>query len=219
MTRLLNLAPKPVLIATATIVFALLMFAVLVPVLGGARDGAVALGEQLATEITTAQSKLTGLSADEQYVVDHQAEYEALLTGDKLVPHTRRAAVVALTETATVHGLNGLNYSFTAADALSRDAAAAQSSAGGYTVAVETIELTIDAPIDGPIYRFIADIMQTFPGSLTVGSITLARAPAISAAALAAVSAGLPSQLVTGEISLSWRTAQADKTSAQDKAK
>jgi hypothetical protein len=219
MRRLLSLAPRRVLIAAATMAFALVMFAILVPVLGGARDSAVAQGAQLFADITAAQSKLTGLSADEKYVVDHQAEYEALLAGDQLVPHTRRAAVLALTETATVHGLSGLNYSFTTADALSRDAVAAQPAGGGYTVAVEMIDLTIDAPLDGPIYRFIGDIMQTFPGSLTISSIELSRMADISAEALAAVSAGQASQLVPGSIVLSWRTAQADKTSAAGTAK
>jgi hypothetical protein len=219
MNRLLNLAPKPVLISAAVLVFAALMFAILVPVLGGARDDAVALGQKLASDISGARTKVATLIADQQYVAEHLEEYEALLASDKLVPHTRRAAVVALTQAATAHGVTGLNYSFVAADALSRAAVASQSSSGGYTVAVETIDLKIDAPLDGPVYRFLADIMETFPGFLTVNSLTLARAPEISGAALAAVSAGAPSELVTGEISLSWRTAQADKSSGAEKAK
>lgn len=219
MRRLLTLAPKSVLLSVGVAIFSLLMFAVLVPLLGGARDEAIARGERLASDISGAQSKLAGLNSDQQYVIDNRAEYEALVGGDKLVPHTRRAAVTTLQETATVHGPMGVRWSFTAAGATSRAAVASQSSAGGYTVAVETIELDIDAPLDGPIYRFVADIMQTFPGSLIINSLTLQRAPQISSLALAAVSAGRESQLVTGEISLIWRTAQADRTSAPEKAK
>jgi hypothetical protein len=215
MRRLLTLAPKNVLISAAIAIFALLMFAALIPVLGGARDAAITRGEQLTSSVAGAQSKLAGLGVDHQYVLDHREEYETLLASDKLVPHTRRAALVTLQETATVHGITGLTWTFTAASATSRAAVESQSLAGGYTVAVETIELTVDAPLDGPIYRFVSDIMQTFPGSLTLNAFTLSRAPEITGAALAAVSAGAPSQIVKGEISLSWRIAQADKTSSE----
>ncbi|MGE0282891.1 MAG: hypothetical protein AB7E79_03720 [Rhodospirillaceae bacterium] len=214
MRRLLTLAPRRVLISAAIIIFVLVMFAVLVPLLGGARDGAVARGEQLTSNITAAQGKLTELSGDQEYVQEHRAEYEALIDSDKLVPHTRRAAVVNLTESATANGLSALSYNFTAAPATSLAAVSSQSVAGGYTVAVESIELEVGAPLDGPIYRFISDIMQSFPGSLVIESMTLSRTPEISAAALAAVSAGRDAQIVEGTLSLSWRTAQADKSAA-----
>jgi hypothetical protein len=219
MKRILSTLPRNVLISAIVLLVSALLFGAAVHFLGGARDGAIAENARLATEIQTADTGIIRAKDDYQYVVDHQAEYEKLIKSDKLLPHTRRAAVVELQDVAAQRGLTTLNYSFSAAGANSLQAVAAQPKAGTYRVSVETVELKVGAPYDGAIYGFIADVTEAFPGSAVVDSISLARAQDLTDTALAAISAGQEAQLVTGEIRLSWRTAQADEKPAAAGAK
>lgn len=219
MKRLLITIPRNVLISTIVLLVSALVFGASFHFLGGARDSAIAENARLTTEIQTAESGIIRAKDDYQYVVDHQADYEKLIKSDKLLPHTRRAAVVELQKVASQRGLTTLNYSFSAAAATSAQAVMAQPKSGTYRVSVETVELKVGAPYDGAIYGFISDVTEAFPGSAVLDSVSLARAQGLTDAALSAISSGQEAQLVTGEIRLSWRTAQADEKPAAAGAK
>lgn len=200
--------PRPVLISAAVIVAVVVLFAVLVPLLGGTRDDAVSLSARLSGEIQSAQTALTQSAEDVAYVKANQARYETLMKGSQLVPHTRRAAITQLQNVARQQGLTKLNYTFTAAAANSATSANSQPQSAGYTVAVEAIQLDLGAAFDGQIYRFFADILAEFPGSIVIDEFSLTRSPIITETDLAAVARG-EGALVAGEARLLWRTAQA----------
>jgi len=209
MNRFLSITPRPVLISLAVIAGVLVLFAVLFPVLGGARDQAFAGNARLTNEINSTRSAIGQTQVDKDYVETNRAAFEELLKGDKLVPHTRRAAIVRLEEAARTYGLTTFSYSIGAIAANSPKGAAGQPTSDDYHVSIENIQLKVGAPIDGNIYRFLVDITDSFPGSAVLELFSLRRPEFISAEALNAVSLGRDAKLVEGDIVLSWRTAQA----------
>ena len=218
--RFINDTPRPVLISIAVLLAGLVLFAILVPVLGGARDDAFAANSQLANEIERIKKSVTQSKTDQEYVANNSAAYEELLKGDRLVPHTRRAATVELENAARANGFTTLNYSIGAVSANSRKAVENQPTSDAYRVSVETITLNVGAPIDGAIYQFMAAINETFPGSAVIDTFSIKRAEVVDAKALSAVSrGGKDAQLVDGEISISWRTAQAKEKPDAEKTK
>jgi hypothetical protein len=218
MTRLFSNFPRAVLISLAVGIAAIAIIATTVPVLGGARDDAYAQNSRLNGDIARVRKGATDTQADIDYVQQNGAQYEALLQSDRLVPHTRRAAIVELENSARNNGLTAMTYTIGAAAAsTSAQAVQSQSAAGGYRVSVENISLKVGAPTDGSIYNFIADITSAFPGSAVVQSMAISRASFISAAALEALSRGEDPKLVEADIIISWRTAQAEEKKDEGK--
>jgi hypothetical protein len=217
MKRLIVDLPRPVAIALATIVAAIAVLAILFPVLGGARDNALTENRRLTTDIGSTTTALNQSQDDQDFVRANQAHFEELVKSDRLIPHTRRAAIVALGEVARIHGVN-LTYAFNAAESQSAAAVGSQPRSDAYRVSVESIDLKVDAPIDGAIYEFVTDINASFPGAVVIESVSLRRADRLSASALDLLSKGQSSQLVTGDILLSWRTAQAQEKKEAGKA-
>jgi hypothetical protein len=209
--RFLQNVPKKVLVSCGIIVGSLLLFILALLTLGQWQVDAAALQQRLTNEIAQTRKDLAQAQTDRQYLAEHQEQFEALLKGDRLVPHTRRVAILELQRLATANGLASLNYSFRPAGLNSPTAANAQPSTDAYRVSVEEIDLKVSAPIDGDIYRFIRDLTEAFPGSAVVQSIKLTRAAEITNAMLVLVSQGQDAQVVQGEINLSWRTAQAQE--------
>ncbi len=210
--------PFPVRVAVITFAAVAVLLAILVPVLGGARDRAFAENRRLTGEIGSTTASIKGAAADYEYATDNMAQFEALLESDRLIPHTRRAAVLQLQQTARAHGLTGLNYNFAAAQ-LGAVAGGSKTTAGqgAYRVSIEDVTLKVDAPTDGAIYNFIADITEEFPGAAVLRSVALTRPPQITAQILSQLSQG--GGAVTGEVIISWRTAQAEDQKVAEKAK
>jgi len=197
--RTLQNLPKKVLTALGVIVGALVIFGLSVSLLGVARDDANIENSRLKSEIARVNSAITTAKVDQEYVTQNTPRYEQLLKGERLVPHTRRVAVLALEEKARAFGLSGMNYSVEAAAASnSLQAAAGQPTSGAYVLSLQDIKIDIKAPLDGAIYRFVDDIASTFPGAAVVRDTVLSRG--------ATAKDG-----VTGLIILSWRTAQAQE--------
>lgn len=187
------------------------LFALSVVFLGGARDDALAAGRQLNNDITTITKSISQVRQDIEYVEQNKDRYEALMKSDKLIPHTRRAGVAALRDAALPHGLeNSLTFTFSAASAGSLESAVSQPTSGAYRVNVEAVQLKVEAPFDGSIYRFLDDVTTNFPGSVALESLKLSRRADVNESALMAISQGR-GNLVTGEILLSWRTAQKEE--------
>lgn len=201
MIRNLGNLPRHVLISSGVILGALLLFAILVPVLGGARDDSFSENSRLQGEISRVRTALNQSKTDQDYVKNNVEAYESLLKSDRLVPHTRRVAVVELESAARTFGLTALNYSFSAAAANSLAVATSQPASGAYAVSIEAVSLKVGAPLDGPIYRFVVSIADRFPGAAVVQRMQLARAEGAAATGGA----------VQGEVTLSWRTAQAQE--------
>jgi hypothetical protein len=217
MNRFLTDTPRPVLISLAVMLATVILFAVLLPVLGGARDQSFADNVRLKREIESARRSIKQSEEDKAYVEENAAAFEALQKSDRLVPHTRRAAIVRLESAARENGLTGFSYSIGSVSGASAKAVGVQPASDAYQVSVEGIQLKVGAPIDGSIYRFLADISDSFPGAAVIETFSLKRQDIISADALAAVSQGMDSKLVEGEIALSWRTAQ--RKDGEDKKK
>src|SRR5690242_14604256 len=102
--------PKHVAIATSIIVACLVLVGVLVPTLGAATDDAIADNARLTNQISQAKKDLTTVADDFKFVSDNKEKFEALLQGDRLIPHTGRTAVRQLQALALQDGLTGLNY-------------------------------------------------------------------------------------------------------------
>jgi len=206
----LNMPPR-VAAASAVILVAAILLAVLMPLLGGNRDSAVILNEQLTGEIAKLRTEIQNSQNDYQYVQDNQAKYEELLKGGRLIPHTRRSAVRHMQELALTHGITAMAYSFSSAGQNSAEAALNQPATAAYSVSVEVIELKLGAPLDSRIFRFVSDAAASFPGSAVVQSLSLGRANTITTEALNKVSRGEDSGLVSGTAMLLWRTALKNK--------
>ncbi|MGE3474404.1 MAG: hypothetical protein AB7H70_01220 [Rhodospirillaceae bacterium] len=209
--RIIESIPRPALKGIGVLLVTAALFALSFVFLGGARDNALAEGRRLNNEITTITKSITQTRQDIEYVEQNKDRYETLIKSDKLIPHTRRAALAALRDAAVPHGLeNALNFTFGASNAASLEAATSQPASGAYRVNVEAITLKISAPLDGPIYRFIDDVAMSFPGSLSLESLSLSRAPEVNESLLSEVSLG-NGGLVTGDVLFSWRTAQKEE--------
>ena len=201
--------PRPVLISSAIIVAALILYGILLPTLGAARDSAISQNESLSQQISNTRNSLNQSASDQQFVHDNLAQFNTLMESDRLIPHTRRAAISELQRLAVARGLTNLNYSFQAAGDASPELAGSQPTSGAYKVSLEQVELKAGAPFDGPIYGFIDDLTKSFPGSAVVQTISMSRAPRVTDTALKDVSEGRDSRLVEATVTLSWRTAQA----------
>ncbi len=199
MIRTLRDLPKKVLMSLAVIGGALAIFALSVPLLGGARDDALAQNARLKGEVARVNTAITQSKADQDYIKEHAARYDELLKSDRLVPHTRRVAVLELENKARAFGLTGMSYSVDAAAGTNAlQSAASQPTSGAYVLSIQDIKLAVKAPLDGSIYRFVDGLTASFPGAAVVREATLAR--------------GLtPRDGVDGIIVLSWRTAQAQE--------
>jgi hypothetical protein len=215
MRRIIADIPRIVLVSIGVILVSLGALAALVPLLGGALDAAVVDNARLKTAVEKTTRDIAQAKTDQVYVKENLAAFETLIKSDKLIPHTRRAAVLEFNNVGRQRGLTALSYNFDMAKGNSVKALESQPKSGGYNVSVENIELRVGAPLDGNIYRFIADISDTFPGSIIVNGFELKRPPEITPLALEMVSRGQDSQLVTGTIKVSWRTAQADDKKAE----
>ena len=207
--------PKKVAISGAVLGGSLVLFLVLYLTLGSARDGAVIENEQLKAEVARLRTALNQSQADYEFVVNGKERYEALIAGTKLVPHARRAAVRQLQSLASTFGLSTLNYNFKASNTLAPNVVANQPASTAFRVNVEDVELTVGAPIDGNIYKFVDGLALDFPGSIVVQEISLDRASQVTTESLNAVAAGRESGLVKGKIGVSWRTAQRNADVAQ----
>lgn len=209
--RVIESMPRPAFIGITVLLVTAFASVLSVFFLGGARDDAVAEGIRLDNDISTITKSITQTKLDLEFVEKNKDRYEALLKSDKLIPHTRRAAIAALRDAAIPLGLeNSLNFGFSAAGADSLQAATSQPTSGAYRVNVEAVTLKIEAPLDGSVYRFIDDVTTTFPGSLALESLKLSRAAEVNEGALSAISQG-KGNLVSGEVLLSWRTAQKEE--------
>lgn len=210
MKKIIANMPRNVILAIATIVGSVAVFAILYFTLGQALTAAIDREAQLSGQIGRAIKDAATASTDHKYVVDHQVRYEALLKSDRLVPHTRRTAVAALQKIAQERGITSLSYSFVAAAPTSATAATMQSAAGTYKLSVEDVEIGVGAPFDRPIYEFLSDITDAFPGAAIVQTVEMRRAPIITDTMLDALSRGEDAKVVEADIKISWRTAQAE---------
>ncbi|MCB2108600.1 MAG: hypothetical protein KDE14_12915 [Rhodobacteraceae bacterium] len=200
--------PKKVALSVAVLTGVLVLFLALFFTLGTTRDDAVAENLRLKQELQKTKSSLDLSQQDYEFVVQGKERYEQLLSSTKLIPHARRAAVRQLQQLGTQNGLSTLNYQFNASSVVSPTAVLNQPKTGDYRVSVESIKLNIGAPLDGDVFKFMRDIVTDFPGSNVIESFKLERAPVVTTEALNSVWSGRESRLVTGEIIVSWRTAQ-----------
>lgn len=211
MRRFIPDIPRNVAMAAATLVVTVLLFVTSYLILGGARDEAIAQNGRLTTQIAQTRTQIGEVGQNHEYVVANMAQYEALLKSDRLIPHTRRSAVVELQRVAQSRGITKLQYGFAGVMATSAEAVKVQQASAAYRLSVERVSLEIGAPIDGAVYGFLADITETFPGAAVLESISLARPPAITEADLAGLSAPRGGALAQGTLVFSWRTAQANE--------
>lgn len=215
MKRIFGDIPRTVIVSVGVLACSGLLFLALNFTLIAVLRGAIEENTRLTQSIEQAKNRTSTAQADIKYVGANQAKYEELLKSDRLVPHTRRVAVLELQRVARAHGFTQLTYQFSDVGQNSVTAAASQPVTGAYRLSVEEIELAVGTPVDGAVYRFIADITDRFPGSAVVQEVTLQRAPSVTSDALNAVSSGADSGLVKGEIKMVWRTAQANEKAGE----
>ncbi|TAK99535.1 MAG: hypothetical protein EPO08_16030 [Rhodospirillaceae bacterium] len=209
--------PRVTARALAVIVGSLILFGILYPLLGGAQDSAQANNQRLVGEIAQTEKNLSQVKTDHQFVLDNKDLYDSLLQGDRLIPHTRRAAIRQLQALALQRGLSTLGYSFAAAGDQSLKSVTSQPTSGQYRVSVENIELKVGAPLDTQIFEFVLDLAESFPGAAVVQYVEMQRAATIAEAMLDHVSQGQDSGIVSGDIKVTWRTAQANEPDKKSK--
>ena len=203
--------PKPVKLSVAAIGGCLVLFILLFFTLGSGLDTAESDARRLQGELQTLQKNVTQSKQDIEYITKNKDRFDALMSSDKLIPHTRRTAIRQMQALALEFGLSNLNYNFQAAAAAAPEAVTSQPKGDSYRVSVESIELSVGSPIDSSIYSFMAAVHDDFPGSMVLTEVELERASSISAEALNNVSRGADSGLVKGKLKYLWRTAQQNK--------
>jgi hypothetical protein len=215
--RFLADLPRITLIALAVIAGSLVLLGILYPLLGGAQDNAQTDNQRLTREVAQAQRSVSQAKADHQFILDNKDTYDSLIQGDRLIPHTPREAVRQLQTLAQQRGLSSLGATFAAAGDQSLKTVTSQPTGGQYRVSVENIEVKVGAPLDTQIFEFALDLAESFPGAAVVQSIDVQRAPTIGEAMLDNVSQGQDSGIVSGDIKVTWRTAQANEPDKKGK--
>jgi len=200
--------PRRVKIAAAVLAVSAVGFAALYPTLGMSRDEALERVVNLTNETQSAETAIIRAAGDVTFVTEGKERYERLVAGDKLIPHARRDAVVQLQALGREFGMATVDFSFQGVGAASPTGAQSQPRAGEYRVNVDNIEIAVDAPTDGIIYGFIAALQEDFPGALVVNKFEISRATEVTVSALDLVARGQPSQLASGTVLVTWRTAQ-----------
>ena len=209
MKFLVDRMPRRAAISVLILAGVLILFAILLPTLGGADDEANEHNASLKDEIAQITKNANQSREDRQFILDNQQKYDDLVHGDRLVPHTRRVAMAQMQKLALQRGLTALSYNFTSEGDRSPTAGAGKPLSGGYKVQVDKVELKVGAPLDNQIYDFVQDLNQSFPGAAVVEQVTMDRAPQLTTDALNQVSRGQDSGLVKGQVVFTWRTAQA----------
>ncbi len=211
--------PRKVAVSSIILAVTALLALIVVPLLGGAHTEAVETNAGLKTTIDQMSNKLRQAKDDHKYVVDNMQKYEELLSGDRLVPHTRRVAMTAMQKLAVERGLTTLSYNFTTIGERSPGGAASAPITGGYKLQAERVDLKIGAPLDTTVFDFVMDLGENFPGAAVVEQMTLERSPEIGTEALNLVSRGQESGLVKGNVIFAWKTAQKQEEEQKDQQK
>ena len=201
--------PKKVAISAVIIVASAVLSGVLLPTLGANRDRAIADNGKLQTQIAQLGKNIEQVRADYKYVTENREKFEALLQSERLIPHTRRDAAQRLQALALKDGVTSLTWDMATAGDRSLAAVASQAKTDAYRVSVESIALHIGAPLDGPVYRFLVDLNNDFPGAAVVASVDLGRTEKLTNEIIDRLGHGGDSGLVKGEVKMLWRTAQA----------
>lgn len=203
--------PKKVALSLAVIGASIAIFILLALTLGAANTQTETDVIRLKNDVVSTQKNLRQSKEDYEFIIANKDKYETLLSGDKLIPHTRRTAIRQMQALALEFGLSSLTYTFDAVGAQTPQVVSNQPQSGLYNVSVEKIELMLGAPLDRSMYAFMAAIHDDFPGSMVLSELELERAPAVAPEALNKISLGSDSGLVKGKAVYSWRTAQQNK--------
>jgi hypothetical protein len=156
--------PRHVAISSVGIVASIVLFAALYFTIGTSLVQAKADNTRLKSAIAQASKSIEQVNQDYAFVTENLQRFEALLQGERLVPHTRRDATERLQELAKQYGVSSLNWTITPFGDLSVATATSQSKSLGYRVNAESIALKIGAPLDGQIYKFVSALTRDFPG-------------------------------------------------------
>ena len=187
-----------------------LLFGALFFTIGVSRDEAIVENARLEASIAQTRRDTAQVVEDVNFVNENQQRFEALIQGERLVPHTRRDAARRMQAAALARGLTLLAYDFNTAPANSAAAVTSQAQGTNYRVNVEGITMKLGSPLDGQIYKFLLDLKSEFPGAVVLQSLELQRAVAITSVMLDQISRGADAGLVQGEAKLIWRTAQSN---------
>ncbi len=208
--------PIPVLISSGILAFFLLVFLIAFPFLSGSLDDATAENRRLQNDLRTVQASIDRARADYDFVVENEQRFEEAMASDEIVPHTRRAAARHMQTVALDNGLTSLNYNFALEGSDSRGADRDQAAENkAYSLHTETIDVEVGAPLDRPVYAFVEELTRTIPGTVVVREIIMQRSESISTDMLNRVAMGQNSGIVSGSITFSWRTAQANREAEQ----
>lgn len=202
--------PRKVATALGLLVGSGVLFGALFFTIGVQRDDAIAENSRLQTTIAQTRRDTTQAVEDVKFVNENLQRFEALIQGERLVPHTRRDAGRRIQAAAVARGLTVLSYDFNAAPANSAVAVTSQAQGTNYRVNLEGISMKLGSPLDGQIYKFLLDLRSEFPGAAILQSLELQRAPAVTSVMLDQISRGADAGLVQGEAKLIWRTAQSN---------
>ena len=184
----------------------------------GALDDAQTDNQRLTREIAQAQHNLSKAKGDYQFILDNKDVYDSLLKSDRLdPPHPPRGCRASCRGSRSSAASRRWSYSFAAAGDQSLKSVTSQPTSGQYHVSVENIELKVGAPLDTQIFDFVLDLAESFPGAAVVQYVEMRRAPEIGEGMLDNVSQGQESGIVSGDIKVTWRTAQANEPDKKGK--
>ena len=210
--------PIPVLVSGGIILAFFLIFVAAFPFLSGNLADAQADNRRLENDLRTVQASIDRARTDYAFVQENEQRFEEAMASDEIIPHTRRAAARHMQTVALENGLTSLNYNFDVAGGDGGGARGGQSQASqnaAYSLHTETIDLQVGAPLDRPVYAFIEALTRTIPGTVVVQEVILQRAERVTTDMLNRVAQGQNSGIVTGSITFSWRTAQANREAGQ----
>lgn len=203
--------PTPVLIYGGIIVVSLVVFIGSFPFLSSGFEQVTQERNRLNNDLRSTNASIERAKEDYTFVVENERRFEEAMASDEIIPHTRRAAARQMQTVALDNGLTALNYNFALASERDSGGGASGSSDDSYRLHVENLTVDMGAPVDRSVYAFVEELVRTIPGTVVVRELSLQRAEEITTDMLNNVARGQNSNIVTGNVMFSWRTAQANR--------
>jgi hypothetical protein len=157
--------------------------------------------------MTTSKTSQTQADADKlrteiSEIQDQKSSYELLKTAGFFSQQNRLVAKNRIEAIQQKTGILKAGYNIGAGSIIEN----ASAKEAGYAVLESPIEVNLEALDDVDIYNFAYWIENALPGHMTLNSLDISRTKELNEATLREIGTGKPVTLLTGKLSLSWRT-------------
>ncbi|MGH1399006.1 MAG: hypothetical protein ACRBCT_07315 [Alphaproteobacteria bacterium] len=156
----------------------------------------------LKTQIASMQGKMEGIRIDPQKIDQQKKYFNVMENAGFFSVQGRREAELILKEIQSMSGVNKAVIDIGKGEKHMRP----EIREAQYVVLESPLKIGVFALDDLEIMSYMAMLQSSFPGHLTIGSLQFKRDKEINNTVLRAIAEGKSPDLVSGEVSLVWRT-------------